>query len=363
MRGRVAGLVGRHAALLADGLDRHAGGRRSVDVLRWLRWAAQDIVGDLAFGEPFGCVERAADHPWTQFLHRAMLPIVVLSVLQNWGVDGLAALLTPASVRKVVEENHQFVCDAVSRRLALGGSRGDLLDEVVEDGALGRDGGLRLDELHNICFDLVAAGSDTTAHVLTAAVFELVRHPAVLRDVNAEVRAAFASAGAIDADEAAALPIMNAVLQDALRLHHPAAQLASRVAPAGGVAAGVAVPAGTRITFTPAVAFQSAVHFARPMDFAPERWLKGAEGWRGEFERDNRDGVWQPFSAGPRNCIGLNLAWIEMRLILALLLWKFDLARPEGDASWEGWVQRTKAWLLMHPEPLFVDIKRRQDPA
>ena len=50
------------------------------------------------------------------------------------------------------------------------------------------------------------------------------------------------------------------------------------------------------------------------------------------FDKDNR-AVVQPFSMGPRNCIGQNLAKAEMRLILAKMVWHFDmqLANPKSD--------------------------------
>jgi cytochrome P450 len=38
----------------------------------------------------------------------------------------------------------------------------------------------------------------------------------------------------------------------------------------------------------------------------------------------------QPFSYGPRNCIGRNLAYVEMKLIIARLVWTFDLENATG---------------------------------
>lgn len=41
----------------------------------------------------------------------------------------------------------------------------------------------------------------------------------------------------------------------------------------------------------------------------------------------------QPFLVGPRNCIGRNLAYLEMRLILARLLWNFDVEAVDGKGG------------------------------
>lgn len=41
-------------------------------------------------------------------------------------------------------------------------------------------------------------------------------------------------------------------------------------------------------------------NFTRPEEFLPERWFDDASA---EFARDRRE-IYQPFSVGPRNCIG-----------------------------------------------------------
>lgn len=77
----------------------------------------------------------------------------------------------------------------------------------------------------------------------------------------------------------------------------------------------------------------SPANFAQPLAFAPERWLDDGPA---EFKNDNK-AAFQPFSVGTRNCIGRNLAYAEMNLILAKVLWQFDLdldAKRTGD--WFG---------------------------
>ena len=66
----------------------------------------------------------------------------------------------------------------------------------------------------------------------------------------------------------------------------------------------------------------------------PERWLLNPPA---EFANDNRE-AHAPFSLGPRNCIGRNLAYSEMRLIMAKMVWSFDLKKantPHSTIAWE----------------------------
>ena len=87
----------------------------------------------------------------------------------------------------------------------------------------------------------------------------------------------------------------------------------------------------------------------------PERWLAEADGGSPEFENDNR-AVFQPFSFGPRNCLGRNLAYADMRLIVARLLFNFDLALDSNSQSWE---QERRAPFLWDRTPLMVRLTPR----
>lgn len=72
------------------------------------------------------------------------------------------------------------------------------------------------------------------------------------------------------------------------------------------------------------------------------------------FYNDNRD-VLQPFSIGPRNCIGRNLANNEMRVILARVLWNFDLELCAESSEWE----KQRSFLLWEKRPLMCVVKRK----
>lgn len=73
------------------------------------------------------------------------------------------------------------------------------------------------------------------------------------------------------------------------------------------------IPGNTIVGYDLWAGGRSAANFSRPNEFLPERYLPDAPE---EFKNDNRKGH-QPFSIGPRNCIGKNFALVEIRLIVA----------------------------------------------
>lgn len=71
-----------------------------------------------------------------------------------------------------------------------------------------------------------------------------------------------------------------------------------------------------------------------------------------EFADDNRAAL-QPFAVGPRNCLGRNLAYAEMGLILAKVLYNFDL---DLDAKTGQWMDQ-KVYGIWGKKPLWVKLK------
>ena len=96
-------------------------------------------------------------------------------------------------------------------------------------------------------------------------------------------------------------------------------------------------------------ASRSKENFAQPHEFIPERWLNIDKLSASPFAKDRADAL-QPFSLGPRSCIGQNLAYFELRLILARMLFNFDIDLPNGPHSGLLWTnQKTYATWVKDP--------------
>lgn len=86
-------------------------------------------------------------------------------------------------------------------------------------------------------------------------------------------------------------------------------------------------------------------HFKDPFSFHPERWLGDPA-----FADDHRD-TFQPFHLGTRNCLGRNLAYIEMRIILARVLWNFDIKIDQESVDW---MRKQRIYNLWEKGPLYA---------
>ena len=120
-------------------------------------------------------------------------------------------------------------------------------------------------------------------------------------------------------------------------------------------------PTQTTVSVSPWAATHLPINFSEPLSFIPERWIDSP---KGRFASDNRQAS-QPFSYGPRGCIGKNLAYIEQRLLICHLLWNFDLEAPGGPESKlnEQWsraddMKNMKAFLVWVKPDLWVRLKR-----
>ena len=90
---------------------------------------------------------------------------------------------------------------------------------------------------------LVAAGSETTASLLSGAVFHLLKNEIALRKLTDEVRSSFANEDEITFAAVARLPYLQAVIDESLRIYPPVpGALPRRTPPEGDVIDGYAVP-------------------------------------------------------------------------------------------------------------------------
>ena len=216
--------------------------------------------------------------------------------------------------------------------------------------SMGNPDGIKYGEILETATVLLAAGSETTATLLCGATYYLLSNPSTLAKPTYEIRQAFENEDEICMATVQKLEYQLAVLNEALRLFPPVSGNLRRVTPDEGcMINGRFVPGNTNVAVDLYAAGHSSRNFIRPKEFIPERWLADAGP---EFKNDKRKVV-QPFSYGPRGCIGKSLAYMEMRLILARALWAFDLQLCQES---KGWIHGMKVYAFFEKPQLMVKL-------
>jgi len=161
-------------------------------------------------------------------------------------------------------------------------------------------------------------GYETTSSTLTYLAHNLVNYPEVQDKIREEINAMLTRDGVLDYNTLAELPYMEAVIQESLRLYPPISHFVNRVAARDYEFKGRLIPKGTQVLIPIYQLHKDSEKWPEPEEFRPER-----------FTKENKANVnwtfWQPFGGGPRNCIGMRFALLEIKLALAKLLIKFKL--------------------------------------
>jgi cytochrome P450 len=196
---------------------------------------------------------------------------------------------------------------------SMAADRDDILSELLATHDDADADALTEDELVGQLFLLFLAGHDTTTNAIAWTLFLLVQHPKVLADVLDELHRTL-HGGPPRHDRPNALPLLNRVIKESLRLFPPA-PFTGRLTVQPTELHGVALPAGTEVIVSPYCLHRDPELYADPLAFRPERWETLS---RTPFE-------YAPFGAGPRTCIGAGFATLELTTVLAMLLQRFGL--------------------------------------
>jgi len=169
------------------------------------------------------------------------------------------------------------------------------------------------------------AGVDTVGQTLAFATYEVLRRPALLARLRAELDPVFAR-GAPAREDLRTMTTLQGVVLETLRLH-PTAFGISRTAASPFTFAGRRVEKGQDvIAFTTACHFLPE-HFPDPGRFDPDRHLPPRE----EHHQPN---VFAPFGRGPHACLGANFSLVQLATTLATMLHGFDLVLPDPDREY-----------------------------
>ncbi|KAH6838505.1 cytochrome P450 [Chaetomium sp. MPI-CAGE-AT-0009] len=346
-----------HVDLLLSKLAEAGDGGKPVDMAKLFQLTTFDIMGELTFGQSLNQLQATTYSPWVQAVFDSIRAIPIAQLIQYYPLfQALFDLVEPKAVRDMKYNHFRFSADRVDKRLERGSDQPDIWNLVLS--AQG-DKKLTLDEMYCHADVFMLAGSETTGTAMSGLTYFLLTNPDKLALLTQEIRGRFQNEEEITMESTAPLKYLNACIHEALRMYPPVPVGVPRVvAPGGKTVLNRFIPPETRVSVHHYATYRSAGNFAEPDSFAPERWLGGyggggaAAGVEEKYAGDKREAM-QAFGYGPRDCLGQNMAWHEMRLVLARLYFRFDL---EVCAESVGWVEQ-RAFILWEKKPLFARLK------
>lgn len=171
------------------------------------------------------------------------------------------------------------------------------------------------DELVGHTGVIFAAGHETSTNALAWTLLLLSQHPEVMRELEDELAGLRGAPPSVE--ELARLPLLEGVVKESLRLLPPV-PIHPRLVAEDSELGGHFLPAGSEVFLSIYHLHHDPDIFPDPKVFRPRRWETA------------RPSVYEynPFSAGPRMCIGAAFAMLEIKLVLAMLLSRFRFELP-----------------------------------
>lgn len=237
----------------------------------------------------------------------------------------------------------------VSERLERGDSTGrkDLLARLMQ----GRDEKgepLGREELTAEALTQLIAGSDTTSNSSCALMYHVAKNPRVLAKLQKEIDAAIPDDMDIPTYESVkSLPYLEYVINETLRHHSPSGIGLPREVPPnsrGVTLLGKHYGPGTVLSVpTYTIHHSKEIWGDDAYDFRPERW---------ETLTDKQKSSFVPFSYGPRSCVGRNLAEMQLRMMAATWVKRYNVVLRQDEMD-------TREGFLRKPMGCEVGISRR----
>lgn len=317
-------------------MSEHATAERTICLSDKMAEFAADILSMISFSEPFGCVKNQRDEKgimvnWRKglvffgfasrcrFFREYILDLPVLGkwlLPENSRDSGMGWLICEADRQLTRREKN------IAEKPFEG--RPDFMQHCVE--ARYSDGSslTPIQKRAHVTL-LVQAGVDTTATALTSIFQLLLLNPSALARVRAEIEKADAagllSTPVLYEETRQHLPFLVGAIKEGLRLQPSAPQLLPRIVPKNGkMIDGHFIPSGADVTSNAYIIQRDRAFYGEDADeFKPERWMVSE---KRTFELEAAQFT---FGTGPRQCMGKEIAMLEVYKVLPETIRRFDI--------------------------------------
>ncbi|KAJ1274632.1 hypothetical protein BS78_05G076200 [Paspalum vaginatum] len=304
MAGVMAACTGEVVRAWAAVVAAASGGEGAVvEVGRCFRELTADVISRTAFGSSYRQGKEA-------FLAQRELLLDAMAAMDDGvRVPGVQYVPTRANVRRwKLERKVRATLKGISQsqRVAV----------------------MRMDEIIDECKTFFFAGHETTAHLLTWSMFLLATHPEWQRRLRDEV---LLECGGGDALNLNKLELVTMVLYETMRLYGPISSIEREATADVELCSGVKVPRGTVLSLPFAMLHRDEEAWGTDAgEFNPLRFREDGAGTGGAAAAAHPGALMLAFSAGPRSCVGQDMAMLEAKATLALILRRFTFELAPG---------------------------------
>ncbi|PYH41760.1 cytochrome P450 [Aspergillus saccharolyticus JOP 1030-1] len=330
------------AEIVCERLTEFAQSGQTFDLHYWLQCYAFDVIGDITFGQRFGFLDKGEDIEGAiAALQKVMAYSTLVGIYPEWHprvYEPLSRFTStgPAGrsfiMRFVAEKIHQLNEQRKTQPSQQPQQQQDPTpqrQDFLEKMAIARDKDPeKVTDYHLFMMgnSNIIAGSDTTAISLSAILYHLLRNPAMLARLRQEVDE-FTAQGRCSArvtfKESQAMPYLQAVMKEALRMHSATGLPLWREVPAGGAEiSGRFFPEGSVVGVNTWVAHYDEGVFPDAKSFRPERWIEAEKDDPTRLQMMNE--MYMPFGLGSRTCLGKHISILEMSKLIPQMIRDFE---------------------------------------
>lgn len=341
-------MVDENIAVLIQLVSGYASGEhKPMDFGRKAQYFTLDVISSVAFGKPFGYMSTDSDlYGYIANIEKAMPAVLIATILPsfNWIMKQnivqkyLPSDKDPAGFGAIMGVAKQIVDERFGPDKKV---KQDMLGSFVAHG-------LNQTEAESESLLQIIAGSDTTATAIRVIFLYIHTHPRVLSKLREEIASSSISTP-IRNNEAGALPYLQAVIKEGLRIWPPLVGLmAKEVPPGGDVIDGKFIPGGTSIGYCGFGIFRNKEIWGDDANtFRPERWLEGTT----ESIRELESVLDLIFGGGRWQCLGRKVAQMELNKVFVELLRNFDFSIVDPTRPWKsvcyGIFSQSEMWMTV----------------
>ncbi|KAA1260073.1 Pentalenene oxygenase [Rubripirellula obstinata] len=313
----------------------------AFDIAKEMNKLTLQIAGRALFSNGFDSASERISH-WTQIINHYVAKPPLPIIRSSWFPSR-----TNFRFFRALDEFHTFLKQMISDRQDAAGHH-DLLSMLMAAGNLGSDDDPPMTDLEIVeeTLGMIIGGHETSSSALTWIWYELQQNPAIQQRLHDELDQVIGNRE-IQLSDLPKLKFVRMIIEEALRLHPPF-WFENRNAMTDVTLGGATLPMGSMVVFSRYSLHRHEQFWENPDSFNPNRFDPE------NMENNRSTYATVPFGGGPRICIGIHFAMMELTVAVSSIAKRFEVIIDESNRH------RMAAHLTMTPKHgLRVRLKRR----